>query len=216
MVKNITSNELTIKRFFKIIAKGFLILLGALILYIVGGIALSPVFDKFDHNKFITLDTQMQGVYQKLRASSDGVDDWRYEKVCTEELNGDWPTGVFFCGVNIILDKKATSVADVNNLQEKYYPIINGSGILRKTTELDPEAPSDFGKNFVVSSTGQRSVEIKTGVECDYLLYLYQSVEDINLVSDSYGSKINNGAGNVRLSLECSGKARNSWYPTSR
>lgn len=212
MVKNITSNELTVKRFFKIILKIFLILLGGFILYIIGLFSTSPLFDKFDHDKFIALDTQMQGVYQKLKAASGGVDDWKYRKVCTEELAGDWPTGVFFCDVTISLDKKATSVADVNNLQAKYYPIINDSNALIKTTELDPEYPSDFGKNFVVSSAEQRYEEIKTGVECDYLIKLYQGATDGRYISNTYGSYVSVDSGYVRASLACSGKARGSWY----
>lgn len=215
MVKNITSNELTVKRFFKIILKIFLILLGGFILYIIGLFATSPLFDKFDHDKFIALDTQMQGVYQQLKATSGGVDDWKYRKVCTEELAGDWPTGVFFCDVTISLDKKATSVADVNNLQAKYYPIINSSDTLRRTTELDLEAPSDFGKNFVVSSAEQRYQETKTGIECDYLIYLYQNTDDSLKTYEenvSYGSALNGGIGNLLVSLKCSERARNSWY----
>lgn len=214
MVKNIASNELTVKRFFKIVLKIFLILLSALILYIVGGFALSPVFDKFDHDKFIDLDTQMQGVYRKLQAASGGADDWKYEKVCNDELAGDWPTGMYFCDVTMSLNKKATSVDDVNNMQAKYYPIINGSNALKKTTELDPESLIDFGKNFVVSSAEQRYKEIKTGVECDYLIKLYQDATDGEYISNAYGSYISVGSGYVRASLVCSEKARGSWYPS--
>ena len=216
MVKNIISNDLTVKRFLKIVLKISLILLGGFILYIIGLFATSPLFDKFDHDRFIALDAQMQGVYQKLQATSGGVDDWKYRKVCTEELAGDWPTGVFFCDTTISLDKKATSVADVNNLQAKYYPIINSSDTLRKTTELDPEAPSDFGKNFVVSSAEQRYKEVKTGVECDYLLKLYQDAIDGKYISNAYGSYVSVDSGYIRVSLVCSEKARSSWYLSNK
>lgn len=215
MAKNTTTNEVSVKRFFKIILKSVLILLGLFILFIIGIFATAPLFDKMDHDKFITLDNQMQGIYQKLKAASGG-DDWKYEKICSAELAGDWPTGMYFCGVTMSLDKKATSVDDVNALQAKYYPIINSSDALKKKTELDPEYPRDFGKNFVISSAEKRYEESKTGVGCDYLIKVYSNIESNEFDSESYGSKIIPNMGRIRVSLDCTGKARSYWYPTDK
>jgi hypothetical protein len=212
MPKNKNEIKSPAKRFFGIILKIFLILFGALILFIVGVFATAPLFDKIDHDKFITLDSQMQGLYQKLKAASGGVDDWKYETICTAELAGDFPTGQYFCSATVSLDKIATSVDAVNALQDKYYPLINDYDALTSQTNLDLELPNDFGKKFVVSSAEERYRMKSTDIKCDYLLKLGQSIEDINLTTDSYGSAISNSVGDLDFSLGCTGKARGHWY----
>jgi hypothetical protein len=209
MNKTISNNKSCTK---KILLRISLISLGALALLIIGYLVSIPLFDRFDHDRFITLDTQIQTIFQRLKTASDVTDEWEYIKACTAELAGDWPTGHYFCSATISMEKTATSVSEVSALQSKYYPIIDNSSLLEKVTELTPELSNDFGKNFVVSSAEKHYTEIKSGVKCDYLIKLYQSIEDANLISDSYGSKIDNGTGNIRISLSCTDKARNNWY----
>jgi hypothetical protein len=170
----------------------------------------NPIFDKFDKDKFVKLDTQMQSLYQRIKTVSNGVDDWKYMAVCSPNHTGDWPTGDYNCVTSISTVKTATSVDVINNLQAKYYPIIDSSDTLKAKTELDPEFPNDFGKNFVVSSASKDYYESKSKVVCRYLIKLNQSVKyNFNY---SYGLDINDGIGMITISLRCEDTARGSWY----
>lgn len=212
MTKTISTNKSPFK---KITLKIFLILIGALVLLIIGYFVSIPLFDKFNHDRFIALNTQMQTIFQSLKTASNGVDEWKYVTSCSAEMAGDWQTGQYYCSVIISSEKTTTSINDVNNLQAKYYPIINNSNTLNNITELDPELPNDFGKKFVVSSAFKRYSETKSGIECDYSIDLYQSVSDKSKPYEenvSYGSAINNDIGNIRISLNCTEKARSGWY----
>ncbi|MEI7539345.1 MAG: hypothetical protein WCJ36_01060 [Candidatus Saccharibacteria bacterium] len=175
----------------------------------------NPIFDKFDKDKFIKLDTQMQSLYQKIKTASNGVDDWKYMAVCSPNHTGDWATGDYNCVTSISTVKTATSVDVINNLQSKYYPIIDNSATLRAKTELDPELPNDFGKKFVVSSAFKDYYEMKSKAVCRYLIELNQSTRDNSLSYDmnySYGLNINTGIGITTISLRCEDTARGSWY----
>lgn len=172
----------------------------------------NPIFDKFDKDKFIKLDTQMQSLYQKIKTASNGADDWKYMAVCSPNHTGDWPTGDYNCVTSISTVKTATSVDVINSLQANYYPIIDNNATLKTKTELDPELPNDFGKKFVVSGADKNYFEVKSGLECNYSILLYQSKGTNGLYSDSYGVDIINGVGRAIVSLRCEDTARGSWY----
>lgn len=216
MAKNIIKNQLSGKQIIVFIFKILLVLFGLIVLYVVGVFATSPLFDKFDHDRFITLDTQMQEIFNKIKIVSNGADDWQYSKICSAEMTGDWQTGKYFCSVIISVDKTVTSVDEVNFLQNKYYPVINSMKNLKSVNELSLELPNEFGKQFVVSGAYKKYEEIQSGIGCDYLAKLYQSFEDVELVSDNYGSKINGGIGKFKLQLDCTDKARSHWYPVDK
>lgn len=193
----------------------FPILIGALVLTTVGYFASIPLLNKFEHDRFAKLDNQIQTIFQKLKIASNGADKWEYETDCTAELAGDWSTGQYFCTAQILMDKTITSVNDLNNLQTKYYPIIDTDTTLNQVTDLDPQLPNDFGKNFVVGSAYKKYKETKSNAVCNYSIDLYQNSNNADIPYEknvSYGSKINNEIGSVRISLSCTAKANSDWY----
>lgn len=209
MNKTISSDKLSTK-IVKIILKTFLILIGALVLFIVGVFATAPIFDKFDHDRFITLDTQMKAVFQQIALASNGIDNWQYEKVCSANRTGWMTTGDYNCLTSISLKKTSTSVEEISNLQAKYYPIISNSQSLKQKDESTPNLDNNFGKNFVVSDFEKHFEESKTGIECQYLTMLSQNIESSDNLK--LGSTINNGNGILLISLRCDETARRPWY----
>jgi hypothetical protein len=175
----------------------------------------NPIFDKFDKDKFVKLDTQMQSLYQKIKTESNGADDWKYTAVCSPIMTGWMETGSYDCETSISTQRKVATVKEINNLQAKYYPVIDSSDSLKTKTELDPELPNDFGKKFVVSSAFKDYYESKSKAACRYLIELNQSIKDDSLsyeMNYSYGLSINNGIGIATISLKCNDYARGSWY----
>lgn len=214
MVKNIDENKRKTRNIIKALLLSPLIILGLLILYIIAVYATSPIFDKIEQNKYIQLDANMQSLFNKIKSSASSDDNWQYAAVCDDILAGDFPTGQFNCVTSISLQKTITSVDQLNSLQAKYYPIIDGSDTLTTKTELDPELPGDFGKNFVVSSA-EKNYTDKSGIECRYLIKLNQTVEDNLMTDDNYGTNINEGIGGVIVSLRCDDIAGEAWYMKS-
>ncbi len=212
MVKNLDENKQKTKKIIRIFLLSPLILLGLLVLYVVGVFATSPIFDKIEQNKYVQLDNQMQRLFSRIKSNANSGDDWEYAAVCNEVHAGDFPTGQFNCVTSISLRKTITSVDQLNTLQTKYYPIIDGSDTLTAKTELDPQLPSDFGKNFVVSSAEKEYLEKNSGIQCDYIFKLNQGEADYDLDYDIYGSEILNGEGRLVVSLRCEDIAREAWY----
>jgi hypothetical protein len=200
----------------KIIARlSFVAIITPLTLIILGIVWLmvtNPIFDNLDQNKFISLDSRMKEVYQNLKTTSNGVDDWKYKTVCSPNRSGWMENGTYNCIVSISTKTTTTSVDEINSLQARYYPILEKSQNLQQKSELDLEMPSDFGKNFVVSSAEKNYTEIKSGVECRYLLEVNQSGKNRDRNFDSYGSSIINSVGNVVISIRCDETARSFWY----
>lgn len=219
MVKSINTNKPPIKTVLKIIS---VILLTPFVLIILGVslyFGTKPILDNIDHNKFTTLDTQMQSLYQVVKTASNGADEWKYAAVCNADRTGWMTTGVYNCVTSISTQKTITSVQQIVDMQSKYYPVINSSNTLVQKTELDPELPGDFGKKFVISSAEKRYTEVKSGTACTYLIKLDQNKRDPNLSYSgnySYGSKINNDVGDMLISLNCQGTARDHWYALSK
>lgn len=212
MANNIKTTKPTYKKVIKIVLLIPLVLIGLLILYVVGVYATEPFFDNLEHDRFKKLDVEMQSIYKDLKTASNGADDWKYAAVCSAEYTGPWLTGDYYCVTSISTQKNITTVKEINDLQAKYYPIINNNPTLTTKTELDPEFPDDFGKRFVVSSAEKNYIEKKSKIECNYSIMLYQSVMDENLTTDAYGSAINNGVAESVISLRCSEIANQAWY----
>lgn len=184
----------------------------SMLVTILGFLAYRPILNKFEQDHFAKLDTQMQKLYNSVRAASDKSDVWIYEKNCEPEYSGPWQTGSYYCTVKISMSKTVTSAKEVADLQNKYYPIIDGSEVLIAKSELDPQLPDDFGVNFVVSSAEKRYEENDTKVLCTYLNKLYQTTNSTDFSINKYGSIIKNGLGDANLSLTCSGKSYENRY----
>lgn len=215
MIKNQNNNRLFTRKTIKIILITPLLLLGLGILYIVAVYTTNPIFDRLNHDKFTKLDTQMQGLFQKLKTASGEDDIWKYITSCDVEMSGDWPTGEYYCTALISTEKEISSIQEFNTLQTKYYPTINSSNTLKQTSELETEPLNNFGNNFVVSSAEKTYIEVKSKIKCNYSIELNQKNEDSNLISSAYGSDINNHIGNANIRLSCGAIARGYWYNIS-
>ncbi len=187
-----------------------LIILGFLALLITGYLISQPIIKQIEQNKFNTLDEQSRLIYQKIKLVAGGDEDWQYSTTCKDKHTGEWPSGIFNCTALISLDRQVNSIAELNTLHEKYYNLIDKDSLLIKTTELDPQYPSDFGKLFVVSSAEKHYVNVATGVECRYLSQLGQISESGD--NFTYSTAIENGQARLVISLECSGLADDPWY----
>jgi len=216
MSKTISTNKAPIKKIVKIILIIPLILIGLLAIYIGFILATDSLFDRLDHDKFANLDTQMQTVFQKIKAASNGDDDWKYTTSCDFEMSGDFQTGRYICKSLISMEKTVTSAQEVSDLQAKYYPIVDNSDALKQKTELDLELPGDFGKKFVVSGAEKNYIEKKSGIVCNYSNQLLQSDSNASVDSGLYGSQIIGPIGFVDIRLECTETARDYWYTISR
>jgi hypothetical protein len=175
IVKKIDANRQVVKIIARVVLAAILAIVTLFTLIILWTVVTTPIFDKIDQDKFSTLDTQMQKVYQNLKTASNGVDDWRYRTVCSPNASGWMPDGTYNCIVSISTKKIVTSVDEINNLQAKYYPIVDKSQNLKQKTGLDPEMPNDFGKKFVVSSAEKNYTDVKSGIGCNYSILLYQN-----------------------------------------
>jgi len=201
--------HISVKKTLLILLVSPFVILGVLIL---GFIISKPIFDQVDHDKFITLDTQMQKLYQELKTASNGVDDLKYKTVCSKNRTGWMFTGTYNCVVSISIEKDVTSLEAFNSISSRYYPIINNSNLISAKTDLKQELPNDYGKRFVVSGAERSYIEKKTGIECDYSHLLYQGAERLPFISGQYGSELIGGVGNAMFSLRCDETARKSWY----
>jgi len=195
---------------------GILAIPGLFILYILGTIALTPLFDSIDKGKFEKLDTDSQAIYEKVLAASAGAEDWSYTANCTDILAGMWSTGQFRCETTIRAQTYATNVGQLNAMHDKYFPIIDSSRELKATTALDKHFADDFEIKFVVSGAEKQYTTTDNSVFCRYLADLAQPEEPNTTIYDQdYGSPIATGTGRVIVSLVCSGKARDNWYGNS-
>lgn len=172
-----------------------------------------PIFDKFDHDKFSTLDTQMRGVYQNLRTASNGVDEWKYRTGCYDTSQNWLSPPDLMCEAAISAQKIITSVDELNKLQAKYYPIIKtDNGLKQVSTGL--KSAFGFGDKFSVSLAYAEFVEEKTNIECTYEINLHQIEKNINYQTnnDDPGSAISGEHGELHISFRCDESARGSWY----
>ena len=183
-----------------------------ILVVVLGMLTYRPILNKIDQDRFKKLDIQMQSLYKSIKESSNKLDDWTYEKSCEPEFSGPWQTGSYYCTTKISTEKLATSAKEVADLQNKYYPIIDGNKILKAKTELDQQLPGDFGINFVISSAKKRYEEESTKIPCTYLNKTYQAYNNVDFYKNEYGASFKNNTGNINISITCSSIARKNWY----
>lgn len=211
MVKNINKKEKNTNKILKILSFSLLLVICLVGIFITGIYVFSTVFENYDHNKFIKLDKNMQSLYEQIKSEANEGDDWKYIAVCSKEYTGDFPTGEYNCVTSISMQKQIKSVDDLNELQAKYYPIIDNSEYLKEKSEIKIQLPNDFGINFVVSSAEKRYEENSNNMQCNFINKLNQ-INDKDYYSNDYGTGINNKIGRVLLSLRCEDIAKKSWY----
>lgn len=212
MIKNISMIKKFPNNKSKIILIAVLSPFVVILLYVLWGYVSNPIFDKFDQDRFTKLDVQMKLTFGQIKAVSSDSDNWKYMAVCSANKNSWMPTGDYNCLTSISMQKDITTVREINELQNKYYPIIDSGITLKQKTELDPQPSGVFGINFVVSSAEKNYIETKSGAACNYSILLYQQFDNKNFSSNSYGSTINSGVGNAIISLRCEHTAREHWY----
>ena len=217
MVKNINIKQTSTKKIVKII---LIILMTPIILFAIF-IALyfgtKPIFDKIDHDKFDTLNSQTYSLFQKIDTASNGNDDWKYSDVCISDRTGWMETGVYHCVTSISTQKNIKSVQELSELHNKYYPIIENSDIWKQQNSTNIQTSTDFSKKFVVSLAYKDYTEEKTNTKCTYTIQLNQTAANKNYDTGNYnlGSEIDGSEGSFLISLRCSGTARSHWYELS-
>jgi len=211
---NIQIKKPRLKKSTKIMITIFVFPILLLVLVCIWGYVTHPIFDKFDKDRFTTLDAQMLKLFNELKSTSNKSDNLKYSAVCSANHSGWLPTGDYNCITSISTYKNVSSIQEVNTMHDKYYLTINSSAALIQKTDLDPELPGDFGKKFVVSSAEKRYENKQTKIECRYILQLDQIDEsiDIRLDNSQYGSDIVGYIGKLTISFRCDETARDHWY----
>ncbi len=174
---------------------------------ILGSLISPPIYDSLDRKKFSKIDNQMEEILASIEAANS--EKWSYEKKCDEIASGPWPTGEYWCEIEISTETTAESASYASSLHNTYYPILNGSEQLDDNGNLDNQPSNSFGQKFIVSSVEKNYTTVGTNAPCHYLSKLIpQKPEQPNY---RYGDPIN-GFGTVRTSLSCGDKARSNWY----
>ncbi len=203
----------TNRKIVKILARIFLVIIlvpmAFLAMIILWTIVTNPIFDRLDHDKFTTLDTQMQSVYQKLLNASDGADEWKYNTNC-DDVSQNWlgPPD-YLCTVRISTQKTISSVKELNDLQAKYSPMIDATNELAVSSNGIRSA-GGFGKDFNVSLAYKDYTERKTSIVCSFETALQQT--DYRTKDNDLGSPIDGAKGNLNISVTCEESARSHWY----
>jgi|GEM_PF-631694 len=213
IVKKLSSNRQVVKIIARIALAAVIIPLTFSTVMILWTAVTNPIFDKLDHDKFSSLDTQMRGVYQNLKTASGGADEWKYRTGCYNTSQNWLSPPDYMCEAAVSVQKTIKSVDELNQIQKKYYPVINTDVNLKQSsTGLKPSF--GFGDNFSVSLAYAEFVEKKTNIECTYEINLHQIEKNINYQAnnDAPGSVISDGQGELRISLRCNESARNPWY----
>lgn len=209
MIQTINKKKSPIKKVFKVLIV-ILVTPIVIVLLLIGlYFGTKPIFDKIDHDKFITLDTQMQKVYQELQTASNGTDVWKYKTVCSANHTGWMPTGTYNCVASISTQKNITTVGEINDLQSKYYPVVNSTVTLVPESN-DLQFAGNFGKTFSVGLAYKDYTEKITGIGCTYEINIHQL--DYRNSSEDLGSKIVGDTAKFFISLRCEETARSSWY----
>jgi hypothetical protein len=213
IVKKLNTNRQVVKIVSRIALVAILAPLTLFTLVILWTAVTNPIFDKLDHDKFVTLDTQMRKVYQNLKTASGGTDDWKYRTGCYDTSQNWLSPPDYMCEATISVQKTIASVDELNQIQAKYYPVINTDSNLRQASAGLKHA-FGFGDNFSVSLAYAEFEEKRTNIECTYEINLHQIEKNINYQTnnDDPGSAISNRQGGLRISLSCDESARSPWY----
>lgn len=219
MGKFINTDKKIVKRDLKIITLVILSPIIILILAIVIFFAIRPIVDQIDHNKFSTLDSQMQGLYDKIKkAEGKANDGWKYQAICAPKYNGDFETGTYNCKTFIYVEKTIKSISEYNYYHDKYFPTIDDSSVWDKQKSSALTTNNDFGKKFVVSMGEKNYVEQKTGLGCRYSIQINQlqdNEEYLTTNNTNFGSPIKSGEGDFFVVVRCGATANQAWYTIS-
>lgn len=170
-----------------------------------------PISEYFDHQKFITLDTESKKIFNQLSTISPNEDKWEYKTGCDNELSGPWPTGRYHCVTVSILEKTVNSATEAKALHEKYYAIVESSSKL--TSEGGLSNPSIYNGTFVVDDSGKFYRQKDTNARCVYEFITSQATKGMDYHMYDDGALII-GAGKVTIALQCLATGERSWYPT--
>lgn len=213
IVKNLNSNRQVVKIIARVLLVIVLVPALFLTLLVLWTFVPQPIFYKLDHDKFFSLDTQIQGVYHSLKTVANENDEWKYRTGCYD-TNQNWLSSPdYICEAVISVQKTVISVDELNSLQAKYYQFFNTNNRL-KPMSAGLKSAFGFGDNFSVSLAYADFLEEKTNIECTYEINLHQIEKNINYqtVNDAPGSAIIGGQGELRISLRCNESAKDSWY----
>ncbi|MFZ2125505.1 MAG: hypothetical protein WA087_02870 [Candidatus Saccharimonadales bacterium] len=212
MNKDLKTNMSQLKKIEKVIL--FILLIPIVLIALSFGFRM--VVDKIDQDKFVTLDSQMENLFEKIKDAGGISDGWAYEKKCEpEQSGGGFSTGRYYCKNEIYLRKNITSIDTLNYYHNKYFPIIDNSNVWDKQKSTTLDLTSDFGKEFVVSIAEKDYAETKTNVNCEYVLHLYQLKDNEEYYKSSNtlpGSSIVDNEGALYLDVTCYEFATQSWY----
>ncbi len=213
MSKTINGKKQSNKNLLKILTPS-LIILSPIVIFALYNLVSNPILDSVDHNRFKTLDSQMQGLYGKILAISNKSDAWQYKAACSTNRSGDWPTGDYDCITSISMRKNITSLQELSNMQSQYLPILNNSDTFNQSSSNDLVSTDSFNTKFAVSMAYKDFTEVKTNTKCTYTIQLNQIDSNINYQTNNttLGSLIENGQGVSLISIRCDGTARGSWY----
>ncbi len=216
MSKTINGKKQSNKNLLKILTPS-LIILSPIVIFALYNLVSNPILDSVDHNRFKTLDSQMQGLYGKIKLASNNNESWEYTASCDSQLSGDWPTGEYICTTLISTDRTIHSVQELNSLQSKYFSLVNNSNVFVDSSGSNIQSTETFGKNFTVSLAYKDFLEMKSNIKCTYTIQLNQTSGNINYQTNnnSLGNLINDDNGALDITLRCSDIARNYWYNLS-
>jgi hypothetical protein len=169
-----------------------------------------PIADNIDRAKFERVDTFSRGIYDQLVAKSGGTEKWEYSKNCIDSAAGFIGYGTYACEATIITKVKATSVQVLNDLNKKYFGVIDALPSL-KLKDSTVFHQSNFGIKFEVSSKINRYIlKNENDILCDYDIALKQKEYDI--FKSDYEQPIVGNEGLVTIQISCHGKAVGYWY----
>ncbi len=195
------------------IFKKILILIGVIvgipIAALIVLLAIQPVLDGIDHSKFSSLQSQSRLIFNDIKKTSAGVDDWKYEEKCIDSNANFFGPSNYYCSTTAELVQAVGTARQMNDLNDKYYPIIDNSKYLKALDELSKTPPSQFGIDFVISSA-DKQYKSSDGYRCTYSAKLAQP----NQQGIGYGKPITGGEGQAILMFDCTNKARGNWYKT--
>ncbi|MEI7918585.1 MAG: hypothetical protein WCH58_04355 [Candidatus Saccharibacteria bacterium] len=187
------------------------------VIYALYNLVSAPMLDRADHDRFNTLDTQMHSLFDKIKVASNSNERWSYSSICESQLSGDWPTGKYICTTLMSTNKTVRSVRELNDLQEKYFPLVNSSNVFIGSNGSDIQSTEAYSKRFAVSLAYKDLTEIKSNTKCIYTIQLNQTPTNTNYQKNNsnLGYLIDGGEGIVDITLRCSDIARNYWYALS-
>lgn len=202
-----------IKNKFALVAIILLTPMALIVLFILGNLAVSPIFDYFEKQNFINLDEESQKINTAIKSVAGSDDVWKYRTGCGNNYTGPWTDGSYQCVTISYMEKNVSRADQVKQLHDKYYSIIDSQNSLVADRDLDFVNEDTFGKKFVISSASKQYTEKKTGFNCSYESYFGQSDLSLSGLSYEYGYEIKNNKGIVTIMLRCEATAGKAWYP---